>query len=80
MTRSERERLVEQYMEGSMDFAQEENFFIQVAIDEELRRTLKAYRIVEEAIRKEREVDLWHGRIPKRGPVHRPHQRRQDGR
>lgn len=56
MTRSERERLVEQYLEGSMDFAQEENFFIQVAIDDELRRTLRSYRIVEEAIRKEREV------------------------
>lgn len=56
MTRTERERLVEQYLEGSMDFAQEENFFIQVALDDELRRTLKSYRIVEEAIRKEREA------------------------
>lgn len=56
MTRIERERLVEQYLEGSMDFAQEENFFIQVALDDELRRTLKSYRIVEEAIRKEREA------------------------
>lgn len=56
MTRTEREQLVEQYLEGSMDFAQEENFFIQVALDDELRRTLKSYRIVEEAIRKEREA------------------------
>lgn len=56
MTRTERERLVEQYLEGSMDFAQEENFFIQVALDDELRRTLKSYRIVDEAIRKERDA------------------------
>ena len=54
MTRIECERLVERYLEGSLDFAEEENFFIQVALDEELRRTLKAYRIVEETLQKQR--------------------------
>ena len=54
MTRIECERLVERYLEGSLDFAEEENFFIQVALNEELRRTLKAYRIVEETLQKQR--------------------------
>lgn len=57
MTRTERERLVEQYLEGGMTAAEEQEFFIQVALDDELRRTLKAYGIVERAIRMEREVD-----------------------
>lgn len=62
MTRIECERLVERYLEGSMDFAAEQDFFIQVALDDELRRTLKAYRVVEETIRKEREAgEVNHG-------------------
>ena len=55
MTRSEQERLVERYLSGEMISADEEEFFMQVAVDQDLRQTLKAYRIVESAIRKHRD-------------------------
>ena len=58
MTRIECERLVERYLEGGMDSAAEQDFFIQVALDNELRQTLKAYRIVQDTIRKERELGM----------------------
>jgi hypothetical protein len=56
MTRAEQERMVERYLGGEMNSADEEEFFIQVAIDSDLRQTLKAYRIVESAIRKHRDT------------------------
>lgn len=55
MTRSEQERLVERYLSGEMLSADEEEFFMQVAVDRDLRQTLKAYRIVESALRKHRD-------------------------
>jgi hypothetical protein len=55
MTRSEQERLVERYLSGEMISADEEEFFMQVAVNQDLRQTLKAYRIVESAIRKHRD-------------------------
>lgn len=56
MTRNEYERLVEQYLEGAMSPADEQEFFIRVAVDSNLRQTLKAHRIVESAIRKHRDA------------------------
>jgi hypothetical protein len=55
MTRSEQERLVERYLSGEMVSADEEEFFMQVAVNQDLRQTLKAYRIMESAIRKHRD-------------------------
>lgn len=56
MTRTEQERLVERYLNGEMNSADEQEFFIQVAVDNNLRQTLKAYRIVDSAIRKHRDA------------------------
>ncbi|MDB5032824.1 MAG: hypothetical protein JWQ98_65 [Chlorobi bacterium] len=56
MTRSEQEKLVERYLGGDMNSSQEEEFFIQVAVNNDLRQTLKAYRVVESAIRKHRDT------------------------
>lgn len=57
MTRSERELLIERYLNGEMSSVQEQDFFIQVAVDKELRQELKAYRTVESAFRKDREAE-----------------------
>lgn len=56
MTRTEQERLVERYLNSEMNSADEQEFFIQVAVDSNLRQTLKAYRIVESALRKHRDA------------------------
>lgn len=56
MTRTEQERLVERYLNGEMSSVDEQEFFIQVAVDNNLRQTLKAYRIVESALRKHRDA------------------------
>jgi|GEM_PF-2529363 len=56
MTRTEQERLVERYLNSEMSSADEQEFFIQVAVDSNLRQTLKAYRIVESALRKHRDA------------------------
>lgn len=56
MTRGEQEQLVERYLSGTMTSAEEEEFFIQMAISAELRTTLKAQQIVDSAIRKHRDA------------------------
>lgn len=56
MTQIEREELVERYLSGEMNSAEEADFFLHAAVDDELQRTLKAYRIMENAIRHDREV------------------------
>lgn len=56
MTRSEREQLIERYLSGEMSSAEEGEFFIQVALDSELRLDLKAHRTIDSAISKERET------------------------
>lgn len=55
MNRNEYEHLVEKYLSGAMSPADEQEFFIRVAVDSNLRQTLKAYGIVESALRKHRE-------------------------
>lgn len=57
MTRAERERLIQSYLGGEMSSAEESDFFIQVALDKELRQDLKAQRTIESAFRKDRESE-----------------------
>jgi hypothetical protein len=56
MTQIEREELVERYLGGEMNQAQESDFFLNVAVDDELQRTLKAFRIMDQTIVKDREL------------------------
>lgn len=55
MTQFEREDLVERYLAGEMAPDQEAEFFLHVAVDDELQRTLKAFRIMDKAISRDRE-------------------------
>ncbi len=57
MTRSEREHQIERYISGGMTPAEEQDFFIQAALDKELRIELKALVTVDSAIRKERDAE-----------------------
>lgn len=57
MTRSEREQHIERYLSGQMNPADEQDFFIQAALDRELRYELKALMTVDSAIRKERDAE-----------------------
>jgi hypothetical protein len=54
VTRIERENLIERYLRGEMSLDEEENFFIEVASNPELRYELKAYQVVERAIASDR--------------------------
>lgn len=56
MTQIEREELVERYLAGEMSQIEESDFFLHVAVDNELQRTLRAFRIMDHAIRSDREV------------------------
>lgn len=56
MNNMEREKLVEQYLNGGLNGSQEQDFFIKVAVDNELRRTLRAYMIVDTAFRADRDA------------------------
>jgi len=56
MTRREQERLVGRYIGGELTGAEEQDFFIQVAVDNDLRQTLKAYQVVDSALHKHRET------------------------
>lgn len=56
MITKDSEQLIERYLAGTMTNGQEEEFFINVAIDNDLRRMLKSYQIVDGAIRKYRDV------------------------
>jgi hypothetical protein len=51
MTRPEREQLIARYLNGDMPITEEHDFFIQVALDSELRNELKAHRMVDESAR-----------------------------
>ncbi|HVZ41758.1 MAG TPA: hypothetical protein VHI13_20925 [Candidatus Kapabacteria bacterium] len=57
MNRAEREILIERYMNAEMSSAEESDFFIQVALDRELRQELKAQRVIESALRKDLEAE-----------------------
>ncbi len=53
MTRQQREQLIERYLSGGMNGAAEEEFFLEVAVNRELRQELRAYRLVEQALANE---------------------------
>lgn len=53
MNRLERETLLQRYLAGRMSRVEEEEFFIKVALDRELRGELQAHRAIDSAIRKE---------------------------
>ncbi len=57
MNRAEREQLLERYLSGGMTSGDESDFFIQVALDKELRQELKAQRVIESALRKDEESE-----------------------
>ncbi|MCB0711564.1 MAG: hypothetical protein KDD67_04450 [Ignavibacteriae bacterium] len=63
MKRTEREQLIERYLEGSLTPVEEQEFFIEVATDREMQYDLKASQVVESAIRKDRELapNSWSG-------------------
>ncbi len=56
MNNIDREQLVERYLNGELTGSQEQDFFIKVAVDNEMRRTLRAMMIVDSAFRLDREV------------------------
>jgi hypothetical protein len=57
MIRSEREQIIQRYLSGEMSSAEEGDFFIQVALDRELRHDLQAQQTIESAFRKDREAE-----------------------
>lgn len=57
MTRIEREELLRRYLSGEMNLEQEHEFFIQVALDKELRHELKAQQTIDRAFQKDRVVN-----------------------
>lgn len=50
MTQNERELLVEKYLSGDMNAAEESDFFINVALDNNLQQTLRAQRTLHRAL------------------------------
>jgi hypothetical protein len=56
MTRTQRETLVERYLAGEMNMADEQEFFMNVATDGELFQTLRAHRMVDRAISRDRDA------------------------
>lgn len=56
MTRTEREQLIERYLQGELTPAEEQEFFIEAATDKEMRYDLKASQVVESAIKKDRKM------------------------
>lgn len=50
MTQHERELLVEKYLSGDMNAAEESDFFINVALDNNLQQTLRAQRTLHRAL------------------------------
>lgn len=54
MTRTEREELLRRYFDGEMSLDQEHDFFIEVALDKELRHGLKAQQEIDAAMKADR--------------------------
>jgi hypothetical protein len=57
MTRVEREQMIARYLGGEMTAAEEQEFFIRVAVDKELRHDLRAQRTVDSALQKDRDAE-----------------------
>jgi hypothetical protein len=58
MTRAEREQQIARYLRGDMTPGEEEHFFIQVALDGELRTELKAHRLLDDSIDQYRRSEM----------------------
>lgn len=56
MTRVEREQLIARYLGGEFTTAEEQDFFIRVAVDKDLRQDLRAQRTVDSALTKDRDA------------------------
>lgn len=57
MTRVEREQMISRYLGGELSTAEEQDFFIRVAVDKELRQDLRAQRTIDSALRKDRDAE-----------------------
>lgn len=57
MTRQQRAELLDRFLSGRMSNSEEQDFYIQVAVDSELRLELKAHRTIDAAIDKDRVFD-----------------------
>ncbi len=57
MARNDYEALLERYVNGTLSAAEEEEFFIHVALNRELRNDLKAQRILQDAMQKDRNAE-----------------------
>ncbi len=58
MTQIEREEIVERYLAGELSQADEADFFLHVAVDDELQRTLKAFQVMDRTIQADRDVEV----------------------
>jgi hypothetical protein len=56
MTLAQREIIVERYLAGEMSASEEQEFFMKVATDGDLFRTLRAHRMVERALDRDRDA------------------------
>src|SRR5438477_12447822 len=56
MTRAQREIVVERYLAGEMSASEEQEFFMGVATDGDLFQLLRAHRMVERALDKDRDA------------------------
>jgi hypothetical protein len=55
MSAQDNDRLIARYLDGSMSASEEEEFFVRMALDPELRHAYQAQRIVESALHKYRD-------------------------
>jgi len=56
MNQYEQDALVDRYLSGSMNGAEESDFFLKVAVDPELQRTLKSFRVIDRVLDQDRDV------------------------
>lgn len=62
MNQNERDALVDRYLAGQMSSGEESDFFLKVAVDPELQRTLKSYQIFDRVVERDREAVPAQGR------------------
>ncbi len=62
MNQNERDALVDRYLAGRMNSREESDFFLKVAVDPELQRTLKSYQIFDRVVDRDREMVPSQGR------------------
>lgn len=55
MSTREIDRMIARYLESAMSLEEEEEFFVRMALDSELRQSYQAQRVVESALRKQRQ-------------------------